>query len=114
MELLWPEFCRVNLVREIPAVDVPVVVIGGAHDWVTSPELAQSYLEALEAPAKEFVSFPRSGHVACFEEPERFLEVMLRVKASCGSGGRLVTVRDAAPAGSPAAGVVAVTLSGAR
>ena len=32
-------------------------------------------------PRKEFVPFPSSGHVACFEEPRRFLEVMLRVKA---------------------------------
>jgi proline iminopeptidase len=87
MELLWPEFCRVNLVREIPAVDVPVVFVTGAHDRITSPELARSYLEALRAPSKELVPFQDSGHVACFEEPQRFLEVMLRVRASWGSGG---------------------------
>ena len=78
MALLWPEFCRVNLLREVPTVDVPVCFVAGEHDWVTSPALAQQYLDALKAPAKEFVLFDRSGHVACFEEPERFLEVVLR------------------------------------
>ena len=87
MELLWPEFCRVDLAREIPAVDAPVFFVAGAHDWVTSPELARAYLDALVAPRKEFALFPNSGHVACFEEPRRFLEVMLRAKAEAGFGG---------------------------
>ena len=87
MELLWPAFCRVNLAREIPAVEVPVFFVSGEHDWVTSPELARQYLDVLRAPRKEFVLFPRSGHVACFEEPGRFLEVMLRAKAVCGPEG---------------------------
>ncbi len=81
MELLWREFCQVNLVREVPAVDVPVCFIAGAHDRITSPELARTYLDALRAPHKEYVLFDRSGHVACFEEPRRFFEVMLDVKA---------------------------------
>lgn len=34
----------------------------------------------------EFVLFPGSGHVACFEEPRWFLEVMLRVKELGGFG----------------------------
>lgn len=84
MELLWPEFCRVNLLREVPTVDVPVCFVAGEHDWVTSPALAQQYLDALKAPAKELVLFDRSGHVACFEEPERFLEVVLRAASLNG------------------------------
>ncbi len=88
MELLWPEFCGVNLVREVPAVDVPVFFVVGEHDWVTSPELARQYLDVLRAPRKAYVPFDRSGHVACFEEPGRFLEVMLRAKAAGSDGGR--------------------------
>jgi pimeloyl-ACP methyl ester carboxylesterase len=84
MELLWPEFCGVHLPREIAAVDVPVVFVAGAHDQITSPELARAYLAALRAPAKAFHLFTRSGHVACFEEPERFLEVMLQATAMAG------------------------------
>ena len=98
MELLWPEFCRVDLAREIPAVDAPVFFVAGEHDWVTSPQLARQYLDALRAPRKEFVLFPRSGHVACFEEPQRFLEVMLRAKAVCGPEEPPQTDRAAAHA----------------
>ena len=87
MELLWPEFSRVNLAREIPVVDAPVVFVAGEHDRITSPDLARANLEALRAPHKEYVLFPSSGHVACFEEPGRFLEVMLRVKELGGPGG---------------------------
>lgn len=92
MELLWPEFCRVNLVREVPAVDVPVVFVAGAHDWITSPDLARAYLDALVAPSKAYVLFDRSGHVACFEEPRRFLEVMLLAQAMGGTDGDRSTV----------------------
>jgi proline iminopeptidase len=87
MELLWPEFCRVSLAREIAAVEAPVFFVAGEHDQITSPELARAYLDTLRAPRKEFVLFPRSGHVACFEEPRRFLEVMLRAKAAVGPVG---------------------------
>ena len=97
MELLWPEFSRVNFAREIPVVDAPVVFVAGEHDQITSPDLARTYLEALRAPHKEFVPFPRSGHVACFEEPGRFLEVMLRVKERGGLAGP-----DPAPSGAGA------------
>lgn len=87
MELLWPEFCAVNLPREVASVDAPVVFVAGEHDHITSPELASDYLDALRAPAKAFHLFHRSGHVACFEEPERFLEVMLQAKALAGLDG---------------------------
>lgn len=97
MELLWPEFCRVDLAREIPAVDAPITFIAGEHDRLTSPELARRYLDALRAPGKEFVLFPDSGHVACLEEPERFLGVMLRAKAAAGLGDPLA----AGPASHP-------------
>lgn len=96
MERLWPEFCRVDLAREIPAVDAPVFLVAGEHDRLTSPELARAYLDALAAPRKELVLFPGSGHVACFEEPRRFLEVMLRAKAAGGTGGPPTTGRAAA------------------
>jgi pimeloyl-ACP methyl ester carboxylesterase len=98
MELLWPEFCRVDLAREIPAVDAPVFFVAGEHDRLTSPEFARRYLDGLRAPRKEFVLFPRSGHVACFEEPRRFLEVMRRAKAVAGFGDPLGMVRAADPA----------------
>jgi proline iminopeptidase len=84
MELLWSEFCGVNFFREITAVEAPIYLIAGQHDTITSPKLEREYLGLLEAPRKGFFLFERSGHLACFEEPQRFLEVMLQVKRENG------------------------------
>lgn len=80
MGLLWRDFCQMNLFQEISAVKVPVYFIAGKHDLITSPDLERQYLELLETPRKEYFLFERSGHMACYEEPQRFLDVMLRVK----------------------------------
>lgn len=80
MELLWYDFCQMNLVQEIPAVKVPVYFIAGKYDSITSPDLERQYLALLETPRKEYFLFERSGHMACHEEPQRFLDVMLQVK----------------------------------
>lgn len=79
MELLWREFCQANLFQEIAAVEVPVYFVAGQHDRVTNSGLQARYLDQLRAPKKEYILFPHSGHVACFEEPERFYAVMLKI-----------------------------------
>jgi pimeloyl-ACP methyl ester carboxylesterase len=79
MELLWREFCQANLFEEIPEVAVPVCFVAGQYDKVTNPELQAHYLHQLQAPRKEYVLFERSGHAACYEEPERFQAVMLKL-----------------------------------
>lgn len=80
MELLWDDFCRTDLFEELPEVEVPVYFIAGKYDAITNPDLESQYMDLLQAPRKAFFLFEHSGHVACFEEPERFLEVMLQVK----------------------------------
>lgn len=80
MELLWGEFCSPNLRTEIAAVEVPIYFVAGRHDRVTSPQLQAEYLDDLQAPAKEFILFDHAAHIACFEEPDRFYELMLSVR----------------------------------
>lgn len=41
---------------------MPVYLINGADDLVTTPEVARKYFDAITAPAKEFVLLPRTGH----------------------------------------------------
>ena len=79
MELLWREFCQANLFQEIANVEVPVCFVAGQHDTYTSPELQARYLDHLDAPSKEYVLFRRSGHLTCYEEPEQFFAVMLKI-----------------------------------
>ena len=56
---------------------IPFVVIQGADDIQTPTSLAAEYLEAIEAPAKRFVSLPGGGHMAAVAMPDAFLQALL-------------------------------------
>ncbi len=56
---------------------VPFVVIQGSEDIQTPTSLAEAYVEAVEAPAKRFVSLPGGGHTAMVAMPEAFLQALL-------------------------------------
>ena len=44
------------------AFEVPVFIIMGSEDLVTTPDVAMRYFDGITAPAKEFVLVPRAGH----------------------------------------------------
>jgi proline iminopeptidase len=77
MKVLWPEFCHYNFLEQISEMKVPVYLVAGRHDPYMSAELAARWLEQVRAPAKELFVFERSGHIACYEEPERFNDLMI-------------------------------------
>lgn len=56
---------------------MPFVVIQGAEDIQTPTSLAAEYLDAVEAPAKRFVSLAGGGHMASIALPEAFLAALL-------------------------------------
>lgn len=56
---------------------MPFVVIQGSDDIQTPTSLAAAYLEAIEAPAKRFVSLPGGGHMAMVAMPDAFLQALL-------------------------------------
>jgi pimeloyl-ACP methyl ester carboxylesterase len=53
---------------------VPMFFFQGAEDFTTPTALAQSYLQALEAPRKEFVPIQGAGHFAVFMHSDQFSE----------------------------------------
>jgi len=54
--------------------EVPVLLLHGAHDAYAMPELAQEYVERIEAPAKAYVPLDGLGHMAPFLAPDRILD----------------------------------------
>jgi len=66
---------EVDLLRDVPRLEVPVVFCVGRRDYTTPFELVVEYASALDAPRVEVVWFERSGHLPNFEEPERFCEL---------------------------------------
>jgi len=69
---------RTNLMEEIVAVDVPVFFFHGVHDKQVNYELARQYFDILQAPSKQFFSFENSAHSPAMEEPDMFLEFVIR------------------------------------
>ncbi len=91
IENVWPEVLKVNLLREVPRVDVPVYFFTGRSDYNTPFELVERYNKTLQAPHKEIVWFEKSGHMLIIEEWEKFTAEMLRVIKN--NPGRAVQAR---------------------
>lgn len=54
--------------------EVPVLLLHGTQDAFTMPELAQEYVERIEAPAKAYVPLDGLGHMAPFLAPDRIID----------------------------------------
>jgi pimeloyl-ACP methyl ester carboxylesterase len=78
---LLPELTALDLVHTLPRIDVPVVMVQGRLDRVAPGDAAQQYFSTLVAPTKELVWFENSAHTPQLEEPEKFRELMMRVRA---------------------------------
>ncbi len=78
--LMWEDLLAVDLPEQVPQLEVPVYFFTGRHDYVTVYEKVQEYYETLNAAHKEIVWFDSSAHSPNFEEPEKFVGEMLRVR----------------------------------
>ncbi|MBB4664451.1 alpha/beta fold hydrolase [Conexibacter arvalis] len=60
---------------ELPGVQLPALVLGGADDWILPVEHGAGVIAELMPQARLEV-FEESGHMPFVEEPERFVEVV--------------------------------------
>lgn len=74
------ELYTTKLAQEIPSVDVPVYIVQGSRDLVTSTDVAHKYYEMLDAPYKEFHVIEKTAHNVIYEQPDAFAEILLKVK----------------------------------
>jgi pimeloyl-ACP methyl ester carboxylesterase len=74
MRLLWPELMTVDLTRQVPCLEVPVVFMEGRHDHEVPSDLVPAYFDALDAPSKQLFWFERSAHLPHVEERDLFNE----------------------------------------
>ena len=77
---LLPELEALDLTDTLPGLDCPIVMVQGRHDQVAPASSAERYAELLKAPSKQFVWFEHSAHLPHLEEPERFREVLAKVR----------------------------------
>ena len=79
---LLPELATMDLAATVPRLDVPVVMVQGRHDQVAPGAAAQRYASALQAPGKQLVWFENSAHTPHLEEPGKFRDLLMGVRAS--------------------------------
>jgi pimeloyl-ACP methyl ester carboxylesterase len=80
-ETLFTDFAE-----EYPELEVPVWFMCGRHDLTVNTGLTKEYFDRLKAPEKRFYLFENSAHSPLFEEPERFMEVIMEGLAVSGKG----------------------------
>jgi proline iminopeptidase len=74
---LWEELTSVNFFSSVPEIEVPVFFIAGRHDKIVFIDLVQQYVDTVKAPEKHLIILEESGHLALFEEPERFNDILI-------------------------------------
>ena len=79
---LLPELATMDLAATVPRLDVPVVMVQGRLDQVAPGAAAQRYASALQSPGKQLVWFENSAHTPHLEEPGKFRDLVMGVRAS--------------------------------
>jgi pimeloyl-ACP methyl ester carboxylesterase len=77
---LLPALAGLDLVRDVPRIDVPFMMVQGRLDRIAPGEVAQRYFDSVRAPNKELVWFEHSAHTPQLEEPEEFRDLLMRVR----------------------------------
>jgi pimeloyl-ACP methyl ester carboxylesterase len=78
---LLPQLATTELVRTLPRLDVPLVMVQGRHDQVAPGDAAQRFHDSLHAPSKALVWFEDSAHTPHLEEPGKFRDLLRDVRA---------------------------------
>jgi pimeloyl-ACP methyl ester carboxylesterase len=78
---LLPQLASTDLVRTMPRLDVPLVMAQGRLDQVAPGEAAQRFHDSLTAPSKQLTWFERSAHSPHLEEPAKFRDLLMTVRA---------------------------------
>jgi len=79
---LLPQLATTDLVRTVPRLDVPLVMAQGRLDQVAPGEAARRFHDSLTAPSKQLVWFESSAHTPHLEEPAKFRDLLMNVRAS--------------------------------
>jgi pimeloyl-ACP methyl ester carboxylesterase len=66
----------------MPRLDVPLVMAQGRLDQVAPGAAAQRFHDLLTAPSKQLVWFGSSAHTPHLEEPAKFRDLLMNVRAS--------------------------------
>ena len=79
LDAMWTEVSSLNLMKLVPALQMPVFFfLGHRDDWVPA-EVSVAYFDVLVAPSKKLVWFEESGHEPFADEPAKFNAAMVEL-----------------------------------
>lgn len=67
-----------------PKLAIPTYILHGVYDYQVSQVLAEAYLNALDAPQKNFYPFVNSAHSPIWEEPSAFMDAVEEILEQVG------------------------------
>lgn len=76
LKYLWDFVIQMDLMEQVPNLQIPVYILQGKHDYQVSYVVAKEFATALKAPIKGFYTFENSAHSPCFEEPEKMCNIL--------------------------------------
>jgi proline iminopeptidase len=79
--VLYPREKDVDLRSRVTRLDVPAYFVAGEHEVPGRSRVMKQWYDTLQAPHKELVTLPNSGHRSLFERPAEFVTLMTRVLA---------------------------------
>jgi pimeloyl-ACP methyl ester carboxylesterase len=74
--VLYPQLQGIDFRTQVTSLAVPVYLVQGAHETRARAEPAAQWFHLLQAPTKQLITFPASGHRALFQQPDLFYQVM--------------------------------------
>ncbi len=77
-ELLLDEEKENDITTIVNSLEIPLYVVMGKYDYMTSTNAAKAYYDNVEAPMKEFIVFAKSAHYPQFEEKIIFRDWLLQ------------------------------------
>jgi pimeloyl-ACP methyl ester carboxylesterase len=84
LEAMWDEVSRLNLLKVVPALQMPIFFFLGRRDHWVPAETSVAYLDALTAPSTNLVWFEESGHEPFVDEPAKFNASMVELVRPVG------------------------------
>lgn len=73
---LWDHVLQIDLIMQVPCLQIPVYIFQGRYDYQVSYVLAKEYAKSLQAPIKGFYTFEHSAHSPCFEEADKMCNIL--------------------------------------
>jgi proline iminopeptidase len=75
--VLYPQLQDLDFRRDVPRLEVPIYVVAGQYELPGRAALVPQWLDQLQAPRKQLVTFDQSAHAPHAQEAGRFHEFVV-------------------------------------